>query len=113
MDPSRHDYGSATPHRLELYLPWQGRQPANSFLKTLMRFRETLALLAAVEHVEHAAWKYLLRRGCRVSLGNDGSPFFEMEVPVRHFLEIDLRWFEESPDEVKLRQDLLELFGTS
>lgn len=49
--------------------------------------REALALLAAVNHVEYAAWRFLLEKYCEVDLGCEGEEKYEAKVPVLFVLE--------------------------
>ncbi|KAG6623676.1 uncharacterized protein IUM83_01982 [Phytophthora cinnamomi] len=53
--------------------------------------RETLALLAAVEHIDHVAWRFLLEEHCEVPLDEEGFEIFEDKIAVRFELIQDSR----------------------
>ncbi|ETM35272.1 hypothetical protein L914_17791, partial [Phytophthora nicotianae] len=61
------------------------------FLKALQKFREALALLAAVAHVDQTAWRYLLQFHCSVDLGEEGEEGREENIPARFYLIIEER----------------------
>ncbi|KAE8977037.1 hypothetical protein PR003_g26506 [Phytophthora rubi] len=52
------------------------------FQVTSQKFREALALLAAVAYVDQSAWRYLLEHQCGVDLGVEGEEIFEEEIAV-------------------------------
>jgi len=85
--------------RLEVNLPtrgetwqmfWEEPRPLYSnndeFVAAFVKVREALALLAAVAHVDQAAWRYLLKMHCGVFLGKEGEEVFEEEIPARFLL---------------------------
>ncbi|KAG6623497.1 uncharacterized protein IUM83_01971 [Phytophthora cinnamomi] len=59
--------------------------------RVLRLIRETLALLAAVEHIDHVAWRFLLEEHCEVPLDEEGFEIFEDKIPVRFEVILDSR----------------------
>ncbi|EGZ08241.1 hypothetical protein PHYSODRAFT_306247 [Phytophthora sojae] len=82
----------------------------NDFQATIQKFREALALLAAVVHVDQSAWRYLLGHQCGVDLGVEGEEIFEEEIAVLfqlYMIKGDTRYsFPQN-----LEQDLVRWFG--
>ncbi|KAE9140907.1 hypothetical protein PF007_g484 [Phytophthora fragariae] len=74
-----------------------------SFQIEFQNTREALSLLAAVEHVDHMAWKFLLLKYCGVDLGKPGDEIFETEIPVRFCVLI----------ESQAETDLIQLCGVN
>ncbi|KAE8978372.1 hypothetical protein PR003_g25806 [Phytophthora rubi] len=54
----------------------------------LVRVREALALLAAVAHVDHAAWKYLLLAHCKLNWWREGEENLSPQLPARFVLKL-------------------------
>lgn len=93
--------------RLEMGLPSRQERSRDK----LHVMREAIALLAAVEHVDHDAWRYLLSKHCGVKLGKKGGEPYEEQIPVGLVLYVDLQ----APDDQDidpLCDDLLEFCGT-
>ncbi|EGZ23602.1 hypothetical protein PHYSODRAFT_295929 [Phytophthora sojae] len=68
----------------------------------LVRVREALALLAAVAHVDHEAWKYLLHAHCKLNWWRDGEENLPERLPARFVLKL--------PQET-VADDLARFFG--
>ncbi|KAJ8524102.1 hypothetical protein ON010_g17016 [Phytophthora cinnamomi] len=52
--------------------------------KQFQKTREVMALLAAVAHVDYAAWRYLLEKSYLVDFVAEEKQRYEEEVPIRY-----------------------------
>lgn len=88
------------------------KKKEQEFLAQLHEFREALALLAAVGHVDKGAWRYSLDHHCDVNLEVEGDEIFEEEIPVRFQLDL---WKGRTKYTYpkKLKDDLVRWFGTA
>ncbi|KAE9183946.1 hypothetical protein PF005_g21877 [Phytophthora fragariae] len=68
-----------------------------------------MALLAAVAHVDYAAWRYLLEKHCSVNFGVEGEPVYEKKIPIRYVVTLDLR--DQTGDFGTHEFDLVFFFG--
>lgn len=122
-DRTEDIWGANRRRRLEVSVPWHPlpqlsewgfhQDDGDVLLESFRRARDALALLAAVEHVDYAAWKFLLARYCGVKLGKEGEALFETEVPVHYFLDIDPRGFDNNRFQDRLDYDLVEFCGVA
>ncbi|KAF1786557.1 EGF-like domain, extracellular [Phytophthora cactorum] len=62
----------------------------HNFQQKLRKTREALALLAALEHADYTAWRYLLTVHCGIDVGKAGEEKFEDRIPVKFLLCLDL-----------------------
>ncbi|KAG6623793.1 uncharacterized protein IUM83_01961 [Phytophthora cinnamomi] len=88
------------PRRAGLYGELKDEQ---AFQIEFQNTREALSLLAAVAHVDHSAWKFLLRKYCGVDLGRPGDEIFDSEIQVRVLVQI----------EPQAETDLIQLCGVN
>ncbi|GMF22018.1 unnamed protein product [Phytophthora lilii] len=65
------------------------RYTVDQFFHELRRFREALALLAAVAHMDEEGWKFLLGKIWGIKLGKNGSEELEREIPARFVIVLD------------------------
>lgn len=108
---------------MNVWLPWHPlnelaewgfhQDDGDVLLQKFRKARDTLALLAAVERVDYAGWKFLLTQYGGVTFGKEGEALFEEEVPVRFFLTIDPRGFDNKRFKDRLDYDLVELCGVA
>lgn len=69
-------------------------QDMESFPQYLQKVRESLALLAAVAHVDYPAWKHLLVKYSKVNFVKEEDEMLQDEVAVRFVLQLD--WAKKS-----------------
>ncbi|KAG2784946.1 hypothetical protein Pcac1_g5642 [Phytophthora cactorum] len=62
----------------------------HNFQQKLRKTREALALLAALEHADYTAWRYLLTVHCGINVGKAGEENIEDRIPVKFLLCLDL-----------------------
>lgn len=97
-----------TYYGLHVFMPMYSLDGEN-YRADFFKVREGLALLAAVEHVDGDAWKYLLKDCCEVDIGREGEQKYDT-VPVRFWLELDLQ-ARLSKDLEQVEYDLVKFCG--
>ncbi|KAL4166268.1 hypothetical protein KRP22_013533 [Phytophthora ramorum] len=77
--------------RLQVTLPSRRafQQDEALYLQELIKIRESLALLAAVARVDHAAWKFLLDAHCHVNWWREGEENFPELLPATFVVKFD------------------------
>ncbi|KAI9985153.1 hypothetical protein PInf_004467 [Phytophthora infestans] len=80
-------------------------QHEGTYQLELVEVREALAVLAAVAHVDHFAWKWLLVTQCQLNWWKQGEENFPEHLPARFVLKLE--------DHSKVTADLVKLCGVN
>ncbi|KAK1942846.1 hypothetical protein P3T76_005483 [Phytophthora citrophthora] len=85
-------------HSLHVTIRRDNSTVEEEFQDKLVKIRETLALLAAVEYVDYPAWRYLLTVLCGIDVGKEGEEKFDSQIPVKFLLWLDWEGSNEGKD---------------